>query len=244
MRPSCERCIGKVVTTRTKNVLRRVPLQFALLVFVGALHALSVLGIIRDQAAMAESLRQFFRNEGLPAVGLVAFVESLVVVNLYFPGSVVILLAMSLSAGSVELAFVTYLWIVFPSAVAHVVNYGFGRFGGAKIAKLLDGYSGGEPSTIGFVLASGHPHTAALASVHAGWSRMPVARYFSRFIPLSVAWCTFWAIVMYNMDGVAGGVTDYWIYLVYAYLILWMCWDFWRRRGTPILEKTATSSEP
>jgi membrane protein DedA with SNARE-associated domain len=214
-----------------------VPLQTILLVLAGAVHALSIQGIIPDQVAMADSLRRFFQNEGLPAVGLVSFVESLVVVNLYFPGSVVILLAMSLAGGNLELALVTYLWIVLPSALAHAVNYGLGRFGATKIAKLLDGYSVREPSLLGFVVASGHPHTAALASVSAGWSRVPVARYFSRFIPVSMAWCTFWAILMYNIGWVAAGVTDYWIYLVYAYLILWMGWDLWRRPTTRIPEK-------
>ena len=194
---------------------------------------------------MAKSLRVFFQSNGLPAIGLLSLVENLVVANIYFPGSVVILLAMSLTAGNLQLAFVTFLWIIVPSAFAHAINYGIGRFGGAKVAKLTDGPPGGEPSMIEFALAFGHPHTAAFVSFRAGSSRMPPKRYISRFLPVSLAWSTFWAIVMYNVGGSVGGVAGYWIYLIYAYLILWAAWDLWkwRRRqyGLPISKDVAST---
>jgi len=221
---------------QTWVLIRRVRLQLALLCILGALHVLSARGIIPDQNALATKVRTVFQEGGLPAVGALSLAENLVGVNIYLPGSVVILLAMSMTAGNLKLAFLTFLWIVIPSMLAHAINYNLGILGRGKIMKVSDNLAGelslprGEPTILEFALAFGHPHTAAIVSVRAGASGMPVKRFVWRFIPVSLGWSTFWAALMYNVGGVLQGAAGNWVPLIYAYLILWTAWDLWQWR--------------
>ncbi len=224
---------------RTWGAIRQVRLQLALFGILGALHVLSARGVIPNPNTLATTLRDFFQHRGLLAVGAVSLAENIVGVNIYFPGSVVILLAMSMTAGNLKLAFLTYLWIVVPSALAHMINYNLGRFGRGNVTKIPDDLAGeprpphGEPSLLEFIIAFGHPHTAAVVSVRAGANRMPMNRFLRRFIPISLVWSTFWAILMYNVGDVLHGAAGNWIVLIYVYLILWTAWDLWQWHRRP-----------
>ena len=233
---------------KIRSAIREVRLQVVLLIIVAVLHVLSARGAIPSQESLVAILKRFFENSGLPAVGLLSFTENIIGLNIYFPGSIVILVAMSLTAGNPALALLTFAAIVVPSAFAHFINYALGKLARREETQLSEKLPRGEPRLphgqpgfLEFFLAFAHPHTAAIVSIRAGATRMSFRRFLGRFIVASAVWNTAWAIFMYNLGGFMQGAVGNWIILIYIYLLGWMVWDLWNCRRD--LRTVVTSSE-
>lgn len=78
-----------------------------------------------------------FEKHGATALFLGAFIEGLFMINLYFPGSFVILLAILVSGRTLpELALVAFIaWLAF--SMASVVNYLLGKYGFYRLLLFL-----------------------------------------------------------------------------------------------------------
>lgn len=203
------------MTRLPTRILRETWKPLVILVCVLALQILALFELIPGEEALLEGLRTFFRSYGLLAVGVVSFFENLVVFNVYFPGSIVILVGMGMTHGNPSWALLTFVAITIPAQLSQILNYGIGRIRPAKGTK-----GSGSVSVWELILAFWHPEMAAIASLrcgHAGW-------HFLRFLfwlPIAaLIWHTFWALVMYHVGGTDASLR--WLsWLFYAYLAFW-----------------------
>ena len=194
---------------------------------------LSSLGWIPSVHELSDMLGRFFEKGGLPVIGMASFAENTIGLNVYFPGAIVILVAMALTAGDLPRALMTFLVILIPSMLAHLMNYGLGRWLGGRVN--VEGHtSGGDPSRFakgrmwGLFLASyWHPHLAAVTSYAAGTEGVGVGAFLRVFVVASLLWNSFWGIVMYNFGEVAGATRNL-IPLFYVYVVGWLLLGIWR----------------
>lgn len=112
-------------------------IQFLLAVFLILLiFADKTLGL-PSFVDMAEGMKTLFDKYGFIVLTIMAFVESLFMLGLYFPGSYVIILSVIMSDKSLvslsQIGF--YCWIGF--VAANCLNYFLGRYGYYKVLLLL-----------------------------------------------------------------------------------------------------------
>lgn len=74
-------------------------------------------------------LQDLFERHGLLLVGFAAFIEGVVLINFYFPGSAVILVGVIVAHGNPLLATKTVAITVLSFFVAACLNYAIGYFG-------------------------------------------------------------------------------------------------------------------
>ena len=184
------------------------------LLFIAA-SSLSFLGVFEERQLLI-----FLEHSIGAQVTLVApfsFLENIAGFNIYFPGSVVILVAMGLTHGDPWKGLGTFFLIVVPSTLAHILNYCVGRF----VKRRENGSARG--SSLGFALAGWHPHLMGLVSVGAGADGWDFGTFLRRFLPWHFAWNTFWGVVMYTAGGSVireAGLS--WFFVLY--LVIWTGW--------------------
>ena len=88
--------------------------------------------------ALLETLKRYFALYGYPVLVISAIIESIPVINLYFPGSSIILLAAAFSRqGSLNIYFVIFLTAA-SFCVTYVVNYWIGHAGWHKVFEKME----------------------------------------------------------------------------------------------------------
>ena len=102
-------------------------LPFSALVFYLGILLLWKIGLIPSPVGILDILEKGYVNYGLIGLFIASFLEGVVYFGLYFPGSVIIALAMILSDGSF-LAFLSISLIVaLALTLTSIINYFFGR---------------------------------------------------------------------------------------------------------------------
>lgn len=187
------------------------------------LFTLASIGLIPTIKELMVFLIAFFKSYGLIAVMLCSFIENIAGLNIYFPGSIVILSAMALSAGNPKQAILLFFIITIFSIFAHIINYY-----SAKKIKHLNIRNQDPPGLSEFLLSFWHPHFAAIVCVKCGWSDTPANLFLKRMISVAILWYIFWAIMMYYLGSLT--VTknpNRLIYVFCIYFILWGIWDIY-----------------
>jgi len=199
-----------------KLIVVKIWKQLLILTLLLTLDLFASLGIIPRQSELLIMLTQFFRTWGLPAIAVCSFLENVAVFNVYFPGSIVILTGMALTAGEPWLAVATFFAIACPSLLAHALNFWAGHLRARSDPIQIH--------QVEFFLAFWHPQTAALATFKAGDAGWPVGRFVRYLLVSALSWYLFWALIMYHF-GMAAGSTGWLLVLFYLYLIAWIIQD-------------------
>lgn len=164
---------------------------------------------------------KWFSDYGLPIVGITSFLENVVSLSVYFPGSIVILGSMTLAAGNIQLAFYTWCAIVLPSSLAHILNYFLGR--------ITSGKDNVNRSIGGIIVWSTlwHPHFASVTSFTMGSSGIGFASFAKLFFPAHISWNIFWGVVAYTYGSLGKGEFSF-TALFYISIVVWIVWDLYR----------------
>lgn len=147
--------------------------------------ALTVFGLLwkplglPNSVELAEIAEKLFAQYGIIILFIGAFIEGIFMVNLYFPGSFVILLAILVSDRSVEALSLIALVVWIGFALSAALNYYLGRYGFYKVLLYL-----GSPKVItrmrswldkkgklAVLLAAIHPNFLAISLVCMGIAR-------------------------------------------------------------------------
>ena len=217
------------------KIIKLLRMQLFLVAFLVALSLLSALKIIPSAVEMSLMLQKLFRSYGLVAVGMISFIENIVGMNAYFPGSIVILFAMSMTAGDLKMALLTFLVIYLPSVLAHNINYLLGRLGSKKI--VLDANNSAALNNLNnknnisyiYFVTFWHPHFTALSCLASGSEGLPYRKFISRFLIISIFWNSFWGVLMYNIGGLSGKEFNF-VPIMIGYIVLWGGYDYWKYR--------------
>lgn len=144
-------------------------------------------------------------NENKWVIFVAAFLEGILVINLYFPGSLVILVGMAQVGGQpVDAATVVGL-VSLGFLSANCLNYFLGKFGWYRIFMWL-----GNDEVLAknrerlrrhdwkFLLASQvHPNFGAFAATNAGLLGMNIGRFLMLSSIAIVVWCSIWGLFFY-----------------------------------------------
>lgn len=214
--------------TLFRKILAKTKLQVSLLVVIVLFQSLSHAGLLPAESELVGFLQSWLRNWGLPFILLVSLGENLVGFNVYFPGSVVILLSMSLAAGDIGRACLTWLCIFLGGGSGQVIDFLLGRRlrkkRGDKDNALLQQDTRGLPHWREFLLTYWHPHFGAVTSLRSGYSDMPFRRFLIYSFPSLAIWYGFWGIMAYSTGvGVESGIP--WTSIFFVYLGVWFGFD-------------------
>nr|VFK65072.1 MAG: membrane protein DedA, SNARE-associated domain [Candidatus Kentron sp. UNK]VFK71367.1 MAG: membrane protein DedA, SNARE-associated domain [Candidatus Kentron sp. UNK] len=210
--------------------------QLFLAAFLLAMSLLSFLKIVPSTVEMGSWLELFFESHGLVAICMVSFIENIVGMNSYFPGSVVILVAMAMTAGDVEQALLTFSAIYLPAIFAHNTNFLLGRFGSGKMVMdtgVQNKVSGKRSLALMYFLTFWHPHFTALSCFASGYEGIPYRKFAYLFFIISFFWNSVWAIFMYKVGGFYGKESNL-TFIMVIYIVLWGAYDYlkYRKRNT------------
>jgi membrane protein DedA with SNARE-associated domain len=208
---------------------RKIKLQIGILLVYGVWQAAQHFGAIPNSVDLSSGLVSLTKGHGLLLLGAVAFIECIGGINVVFPGSVAVLLAMASTAGNVNRAITTFLVIFVASLLAQQFNYLIGnRFGGSQQAKTQP-----REGTLAlwYVGSLWHPHFAAVSAMASGALEVPYVRFLAWYAPIYLLWNCFWGVLMYH----SGFITTPGAHLEYvfvAYVLAWAGWVLLRTEGT------------
>lgn len=198
-----------------------IKIQLIMILIVTMLFCASFIGIIPTIYELLDYLKVLFQKYGVVAVMICAFFENIAGFNLYFPGSIVILTSMALSAGNPKMAFSLFVIISVFSILAHLANY--------LVFRLLDKKNDKKencPKLSEYFLSFWHPHFAVVVSIKSGARGVPFIIFFKRMVVAAISWYIFWAVVMYSYGTLTVSKNAFgliWLFLLY--LIIWTIWD-------------------
>ncbi len=211
------------------EIIKPALIPFSLAFFFTAFIVVYRILGLPQPVEMADHLKSLYQSYGMSILLFAAFVEGIFMVNIYFPGSFVIVVAIVISEKTptdlIEIVIASWLGFM----VAMVLNYFLGKTGiyrtlvwmGKKgtidnMQRRLDKY--GSRVTL---LAGIHPNFMAIAAVCMGISASSLPRFLARsgvsLLFWSSAWAIFFAIALEHVD-----VTDQNQHLyIIAMLLLW-----------------------
>jgi membrane protein DedA with SNARE-associated domain len=210
------------------SILKILRVQISLLSFLLVLSALSTWGFIPPLGELTAQLNDLFDAHGVISIGIISFIENVIGLNAFFPGSIVILLAMSMTAGDPERALITFLFIYIPAVAAHNINYMLGVLG-FSASKPDEGrrIKTTSKSSIAYLFAITfwHPHFTALSCLTAGAEGMKYRKFIFWFLSVSLPWNIFWALLMYNVGSSIGSDINF-MPIMIAYIFVWGVYDY------------------
>ena len=219
-------------------VLWQLRLQIGIALVFGLLSYLASIRLIPNPEELVGTLSDLFAEHGLILIVACALLENIVGVNIYFPGSVVLIAAMAGTRGDAHRAIAVYFAILLPAVIAQQINYAIVRLGFLAKRQALGIQNGSAeiPRTRRiiwwFVVTYWHPHLAAVTSVVAGQTKMPYGRFVACFLLVSLPWSVVWGFVLF-LAGSRFPSPREWLIAFYVYLVGWMFWDtfkFFRSR--------------
>jgi membrane protein DedA with SNARE-associated domain len=160
---------------------------------------------LRSTVTLLDAIRIALDRFGYTIAFCAAFIEAIPAVNLYFPGSVVIVVAVSYSrSGSLD-PFIVIVLITLAFVICYSLNFYLGRLGlhgvlvrfglGPSINKSREHISSHGLGWL--MLASWHPNCCAIASIACGILSVPYHRFLSYMVPAVVVWNTLFGAAAY-----------------------------------------------
>lgn len=205
-----------------RGYLRAIEPQLIVIGLVATLFILSRLTFIPAPTEIAIFAINLLATYGLPLIMLASFIENFAGLGAYVPGSIAILAAMAATAGNPLQATITFFAIVMPAVLGNVLSYYVGYF-----TRPPENINLPERSTKNLIFwyasTYWHPQLAAVSAMASGSGGIKFPRYFAHFLPVSLLWSIFWAVVMYNAGKVVA-TPGFLAPLFYIYLLGWVVW--------------------
>ncbi len=178
---------------------------------------------------LLEVLKKYFALYGYPVLVISAIIESIPVINIYFPGSSIILLAAAFSRqGSLNIYAVIFLTAL-SFCITYVFNYWIGYKGWHKLFDKFGMHDALEKTknqvekhgSWWIWISYTHPNLGALTSTAFGILKLPFPSFLIQSIFANFVWTFFWGFLMYfASDRLITILTARW--LVIAALILFV----------------------
>jgi len=177
------------------------------------------------------ALMDLYLKYGYLIIFLGAFIESILLINLYIPGSTAVLLgAILASKGELSLALVIFAGAT-GALLAYTADYYMGKYGWYKLLvrfglsnyldkakKKMDGKNKKKLIFVGCI----HPNYAAILSTAAGILSLNIREFFIYFILAQFFWSTFWGVLFYNFGyNVLDFVVKYASYSLFLFIFYW-----------------------
>lgn len=223
-----------------KDLRALIPIAvlFGVIFFVGytVRYIETTLGFTTDTAVI-NFLKGFILEYGLIVSFIGAFLEGLLLIGWYFPGSFIIFLSVILS-GSPERAAVSVAVVTLAMYFAYVVNYILGRYGWYKVLArfgmqelITDAQKKIEThAPKAFFFSFWQPGLASFTSTAAGVLRLTWKSFFLYAGASLVFWNVFWGILAYTV-GESIIETLFNPYAILAFIFVWGSYKLYEEWG-------------
>ena len=213
-----------------------------------AVPALVVLGILVNlwiawnvfdlpsREVLTSIARDYFATYGYYFAFASAFIEGLLLVNWYFPGSFIVFLSVII-AGEGELnIFLVLSVVILGFFLSSVVDYLVGKYGWYRLFLKL-GLSGPIEKSKEKLLKRGpwillamywHPNLGAISATAAGILMIPFRKFLIYCLAALLFWDGLWGALVYFLGTAALKLMD--IRIGVIFVIIWILWLFIRSR--------------
>ena len=192
---------------------------------------------------LLSSVSNFYGNWGYEIVFIASFIEALILINLFAPGTVAVGLgAVFARIGELDLTIGIFLAVT-GSLLGYVLDYCLGFFGLSKLIENL-GFKKSFENTIkilqissmrSFSLAFIHPNIGAVASFVAGSLKMNFTKFLTLSSLSTIAWYSLWGILGFALGEVFLKVLTRYAFVILIFILsVWILAIFygrWGRRG-------------
>lgn len=206
-----------------KKVAKALAFPIIFLISIIVLFAVWNLLNLPSNQELVEASRYYFMNYGYPVLFFSAVIESIPIINIYYPGSSIILLAAAMSrAGTLNLWAVIFV-VAAGIFMTYIINFFVGKYGlysifirfGLKDSIDTTKHSLEKHGDKWLWLTYGHPNFGALTSLTCGIIKYPFKKFLIYSFVATIAWCVFWGIVAYlGADQIIKIVTLRWLFIV------------------------------
>ncbi len=198
-----------------------------------------------SEAQMTSSVTLWLHEFGLWVVLIGSFLETLLFIGLYFPGSVIIFLSVALAPNSFA-AFTTVLVVSLGMFCAHITNYTLGKYGWYRVFLKLgmkNGIKNAElkmaKNDVRYIFYTyWNPGLASFTSTAAGILQMPYVRFLVLMVSAILLWNTFWGVLVFSLGESALTLLSF--STVLKVLSLWICFEvmliLWKKYGNRIYQ--------
>jgi membrane protein DedA with SNARE-associated domain len=193
-----------------KKTRTKLALPLLLLVMLIVLLAVVKIFHIPSNEELIRVIKDYYERYGYPVLFISAFIESIPIICLYFPGSSIILLAASFSRQGTLNIFSVILVTASALMLGYIINYFIGKHGWFKIfvkfglgdtlenSKKKIETHGGRWIWLTYV----HPNLGGLTATAYGILKMPFRKFLITSIFALLFWCTFWGVLCFYGSGV------------------------------------------
>lgn len=199
-----------------------VKLPLLLILLLVGFDLLARLGILPPSQEVSEIINSALEIYGLIIIAPLAFLENIAGINIYFPGSIVILTTMAVSAGNPVRAVEIFLTYYVFAILAYHVDYFMGKPLRSKRIQLTSPQILASPTNaklwLRFLILFSHPQLASILCAQVGGEGYKYSDVIKYFLFFGFVWTLFWSVVMYSVGAITGPSIDLNI-LAYAYLL-------------------------
>lgn len=211
---------------------RALILPLSIAIFAGVLFGVWKLLDLPPEERVIEIARDYFNKYGLAIIVVSSFVEGLLIVGLYFPGSMVFFLGLLAASNDPVQVFKVAGFAIIGIWTAYVVNFYIGRFGWYHVFTaigLKDSLESAKRkldrngiATI--AMTFWHPNIGAVVATAAGILDLR-ARVFLPVSLVSVTfWLSFWSGFVFWLGPDAISILGFRLLIVL--LLIWMLYRF------------------
>lgn len=185
-----------------------------------------------SREALISVAREYFAIYGYYFAFTSAFIEGLLLINWYFPGSFIVFLSVII-AGEGELNIFGVLGVVILGFfLASVVDYILGKYGWYRLflklglSESLEKIKGKLEKRGPWILLATywHPNLGAIAATAAGVLMIPFRKFFIYCLGAIVLWDSLWGTLVYFLGPKALRLMDIRVGMIFV--ILWIIWIF------------------
>lgn len=208
----------------------RQQLIFPLILLVVLISFLAVYRIFNlpSNEELIKIVKIYFERYGYPVLFISAFIEAIPVINIYYPGSSIILLAAAFSRQGTLNIFSVVLITSLAFQIAYIINYFIGKHGWYRLFVKL-GLGDTLEHTREKIEKHGarwlwltyfHPNIGALTATSYGILKIPFRNFLITSVLAVLVWDIFWGAFCYFGSGIIEGIIKArWLVVIFAF-----CW--------------------
>lgn len=196
---------------------RRALPPATILATVALTKLMAGLGVLPSTANLLERVAVLARSADPVVVSGLSLLESVAGLNVYFPGSVAILVVMASTAGQPLRGFITFAAIVIGSFVGQNVNYFVGRWSAPTFRTRV----GRTADIVGGLLTYWHPQLGSVFSVQRGAEQLSYGAFVVVLVSSWLPWNLFWGVLMYSVGGIPASGEE-WELVLIVYSVGWL----------------------
>ncbi|MBU4069554.1 MAG: hypothetical protein KJ646_01070 [Nanoarchaeota archaeon] len=168
---------------KIKEIINKIPkLPLTALIFYLTAFVLWNLGFIPSPTEIFLFLEKLYANYGLLGLFAASFLEGIVYLGLYFPGSFIIAIAVFLSNGTFFSLISISLIVAFALTITSIINYVLGRHIVSRKRKDDEFFNKRQVASKGLFLSMLHPNSLAFYFFNLGIKKQNFLKII--FVPL------------------------------------------------------------